>query len=106
DALPHPVEGGHAQGSHALPYRDLAQLPGVGARDDELADFIRDRHRFNNSHAPGVAGVLAAVATATAKESNAVEEARVNVQVLKHLSRIGDGFLAMGTDPADQPLRA
>src|ERR1035437_6117183 len=100
------VQRRHAQRPHALANGDLAHLASVGAGDDELADLIRYGHGLDNGHAPGIAGVLAAVATPPAVQRDAVDDARIDAQILKHLLRIGNRFLAMRADAAHETLRA
>ena len=43
DAFAHAVQRDHAEGAHALADGDLAHFAGIGARDDQFADFVGDR---------------------------------------------------------------
>ena len=106
DAIPRAVQGYHAQRPHPLANGNFAHLAGIGAGDDQLTDFIRDRHCFDNGHAAGIPGIFAAIAPAPAIEGDAIEDARVDIQVMERLGRIDDRFLALGADAAHQPLGA
>src|ERR1700722_16348027 len=100
------VERGHAEGAHALADGDLAHFAGVGAGNDELADFVADGHGFDDGKTAGVTGTLATFAAATAVKGVALEEARVDVEVRIHLVVVGDGLFAMRADAAHEALRA
>ena len=106
DSVAGAVQRDHPQGPHALPNGDFTQLAGVGASDDQFADFVADRHRFNDREAPGITGVFAPLAAAPPVESHTIEDARVDIQVLIHLGWIGDRLFAMGTDTAHETLSA
>ena len=84
DAVADAVQGDHAQGAHALADGDLAHLAGVGAGDDQLANFIGDGHGFDDGQSAGITGILATFAAAPAIERHAVHDARIDVQVIEH----------------------
>src|SRR5512140_2475316 len=54
NAVTRPVQADHAQSPHTLADRDLAQVARRGAGDDELADFVRDGHGFDDGEAARV----------------------------------------------------
>src|SRR5581483_3733051 len=72
DAVADAVQGHHAQGAHALADGDLAHLAGIGAGDDELANFIAHGHGLDDGETAGVAGVFASFTTASTMERDAV----------------------------------
>src|SRR5882724_2269068 len=106
NALSDTVKGGHAEGAHALADGDLAHLAGVGAGDNELADFVGNGHGLDDGQTSGVTRIFAALAAATAIQSDAFKNARINIQVRVHFLRIRHGFLAMRADAAHEALRA
>src|SRR5882724_6438386 len=106
NAVAHAVEGYHAQCFHALTDVDFAQFAGVGAADDELADFIGHSHRFDDGETAGIARIFAAVAAASAIEGHALEHGRVDIQILEHLFRVIHRLFAVRTDAPHEALRA
>ena len=64
----------HAEGSHSLVDGELGHFARAGAGDDEFADLVADGHGLDDGHAPGVAGIFAAVAAAAAEKLHAVKQ--------------------------------
>src|SRR6266581_2751878 len=67
DAFADFFERDHTERFHAQRDGYLADLVGAGPLNDEPTDVVGHAHGFNDGQASGVAGVLAPIATATAK---------------------------------------
>ena len=70
DAFANLVQGDIAQCFHALADGDLADLHRTAAGDDDFADFVGDTHRLDDGGSSRVAGIVAAIATASAMEDS------------------------------------
>src|SRR3954464_14934468 len=62
------AQAGLAQARHAVLAGAGPQVFRRGVGDDQVADFVVDRHQFVDARAPAVAGVVAAVAAAAVVE--------------------------------------
>jgi len=106
NAFADPVECHHAQRAHPLTDSDLGQLARVGACNYQFAEFIADGHGLDDGEPPGITGILAAFAAASAIECDSIEDAGIDVEVLVHLGGISHRLFTMRTDATHEPLGA
>src|SRR3954470_14531321 len=100
------AQAAHPEGDHPLLDRLAPQLGARGANQNQLLEFLANRHHFIEADASLVAGRIALVAAGALHRRDFVGVLGREAGLHQRLRRLRRRFLAVGADPPDEALRA